>query len=166
MEAARPGSAADRERIDELRAQLFAELGAYRGGDLWVRERASAARPDESAAFVGTIDDAVIGYGIVEVVQLRDGGRLGTVTELYVEPEAREVGVGETLVNALLEWCRDHDCIGVDATALPGHRAAKNFFEEQGFVSRSLTMHRGLATAAATSEPPDDMEPSEAGGGA
>ena len=71
-------------------------------------------------------------------------GRVGTVTELFVEPEAREVGVGETLVGALLEWCRAHRCFGVDATALPGHRAAKNFFEEQGFVSRSLTMHRRL----------------------
>jgi GNAT superfamily N-acetyltransferase len=166
MEAARPAGAADRERIGELRAELFAELRAYRGGDLWVRERMSAARPDESAAYVGTLDDAVVGYGIVEVVDLRDGGRLGTVTELYVEPDAREVGVGEALVNALVEWCDEHDCMGVDATALPGHRAAKNFFEEQGFVSRSLTMHHGIESSAASSEPPDEMEPSEAGGGA
>ena len=35
----------------------------------------------------------------------------------------------------------------MDATALPGHRAAKNFFEEQGFVARSLTMYRGLPLA-------------------
>jgi GNAT superfamily N-acetyltransferase len=144
VEAARPAGAADRERVDELRAQLFAELGAYRGGDLWVRERQSAARPDESGAFVGTLDDAVVGYGIVEVAELRGGGRFGRVTELFVEPEAREVGVGETLVGALVEWCRARGCLGVDATALPGHRAAKNFFEEQGFVARSLTMHRGL----------------------
>ena len=171
MEATRPAGAADRERIGELRAELFAELSAYRGGELWVRERKSAARPDESATFVGTFDDAVVGYGIVEVVELRDGGRLGTVTELYVEPDAREVSVGEALVNALLDWCHEHECIGVDATALPGHRAAKNFFEERGFVSRSLTMHRGLApadasSASAESASPDDMEPSEAGGGA
>jgi GNAT superfamily N-acetyltransferase len=142
MESARPAVAADRARVDELRAELFAELGSYRGGALWVRERQSAARPDESGAFVGTLDDAVVGYGIVEVVQLRDGGRLGRITELFVEAAGREVGVGETLVDALLEWCRDHGCEGVDATALPGHRAAKNFFEERGFVARSLTMHR------------------------
>jgi GNAT superfamily N-acetyltransferase len=144
MEAARPAVAADRERVDELRALLFAELRAYRGGELWVRERQSAARPDESGAFVGTLDDAVVGYGIVEVAELRDGDRFGKVTELFVEPEAREVGVGETLVGVLVEWCRERGCLGVDATALPGHRAAKNFFEEQGFVARSLTMHREL----------------------
>jgi GNAT superfamily N-acetyltransferase len=163
MEAARPAGAADRERIAELRAELFAELSAYRGGALWVRERMSAARADESAAFVGTLDDAVVAYGIVEVVELRDGGRIGSVTELYVEPDAREVGVGETLVGVVLDWCREHGCEGVDATALPGHRAAKNFFEEHGFVSRSLTMHRALGPEP---ERPEDLEPSEAGGGA
>ena len=164
MEAARPAGAADRERISDLRAELFAELGAYRGGDLWVRERRSAARADESATFVGTLDDAVIGYGIVEVAQLRDGGRLGKITELYVEPDAREVSVGETLIEAVLSWCREHGCIGVDATALPGHRAAKNFFEEQGFVSRSLTMHRALRPGDNAADEPDppDLEPSEA----
>ena len=121
------------------------------------------ARPDESGAFVGTLDDAVVGYGIVEVAELRDGSRIGRVTELFVEPDAREVGVGETLANALVEWCRARGCTGVDATALPGHRATKNFFEEQGFVARSLTMHRNLESPT---EPPDEMEPSEAGGGA
>jgi GNAT superfamily N-acetyltransferase len=144
VEAARPAGPADRERIGELRALFFAELGGYRGGDLWVRTRQSAGRADESGTFVGTIDEAVIGYGIVEVVELRGGERLGAVTELFVEPEAREVGVGETLVESLLEWCRAHGCSGVDATALPGHRAAKNFFEEQGFVARTLTMFRSL----------------------
>jgi len=165
MEAARPARADDRERIDELRTEFFAELRAYRGGELWVRERMTAARPDESGAFVGTLDEAVVGYGIVEVSELRDGGRIGAVTELFVEPGAREVGVGETLVRALLEWCRDHRCSAVDATALPGHRAAKNFFEEQGFVSRSLIMHREL-DGTDKGEPPPDMESSEAGGGA
>jgi hypothetical protein len=48
---------------------------------------------------------------------------------------------------------------------LPGHRAAKNFFEEQGFVARSLTMYRGLSPSSEGDEP-EDMEPSEAGGGA
>ena len=166
MEAARPARAGDRERINELRAQFFVELSAYRGGALWVRERESAARPDESGAFVGTLDDTVVGYGLVEVTELRDGERLGTVSELFVEPDARAVGVGETLLSMVLEWCREHRCSGIDATALPGHRAAKNFFEEQGFVARSLTMHRELDAADPGSEPPVDIEPSEAGGGA
>ncbi len=34
--------------------------------------------------------------------------------------------------------------MGVDTLALPGHRAAKNFFEESGFTARALVMHRAL----------------------
>jgi hypothetical protein len=32
----------------------------------------------------------------------------------------------------------------VDVIALPGHRATKNFFEEQGFTARAIVMHHGL----------------------
>ena len=102
---------------------------------------------DESAAFVGTFDDVVIGYGIVEVVELTRRREARDRDRALRRAGGREVGVGETIVNALLEWCRERECIGVDATALPGHRVAKNFFEEQGFVSRSLTMYRGLPPA-------------------
>jgi hypothetical protein len=52
------------------------------------------------------------------------------------------------LVDALVEHCTVHGCVGVDATALPGHRAAKNFFETNGFTARALAMHRPLAPDA------------------
>ena len=37
-------------------------------------------------------------------------------------------------------------CVGVDSFALPGHRAAKNFFEESGFTARAIVMHHALDT--------------------
>lgn len=133
---------------------MRAELASYRGGDLWARTQptlaleASAVRTaieaPNACVIVGTIDDAIIGFGIARIIDLSDGGRLGEITEVYVEPGAREVSVGETMVSMLTAWCADQGCVGVDATALPGHRAAKNFFEEQGFVARSLTMHHSL----------------------
>ena len=49
---------------------------------------------------------------------------------------------------------------GVDATALPGDRLTKNFFESNGFTARLLIMHRRLdgeveeAGVAAVSEEP------------
>ena len=36
------------------------------------------------------------------------------------------------------------DVSGVDATALPGHRQAKNFFERAGFTARLLVMHHAV----------------------
>ena len=152
MEASRAASAHDLGRIAELARLLHAELSVMKGGELWA---AREARPepledeyrqlldrDDARLIVGTVDEAVIGFGAALIETLRSGARLGIITDLFVEPEAREVGVGEALANDLVEFCTRHDCVGIDALALPGHRAAKNFFEESGFTARAIVMHR------------------------
>jgi ribosomal protein S18 acetylase RimI-like enzyme len=125
-----------------------------RGGAIWaVREArpepleaAYKALLDRSDALmvVGTIDDTPVGFGVGEVETLQDGSRLGVVSELFVDPEARAVGVGEAMLGALVDFCTAAGCVGVDAYALPGHRAAKNFFEESGFTARGILMHHRL----------------------
>jgi GNAT superfamily N-acetyltransferase len=154
VESTRPASAEDIPRVVELARLMRAELGAMRGGALWL-ERDAWPEPledtydallarDDALVLLGAIDDAVIAFAAVVVEQLRSGARLGVITDLFVEAEAREVGVGEVLVDALVDHCRAAGCIGVDATALPGHRAAKNFFETHGFTARALAMHKRL----------------------
>jgi ribosomal protein S18 acetylase RimI-like enzyme len=151
-EIARRATSADVERIVVLAAQLEEELTPMRGGGLWaVRE----ARPrsthetftallarDDVCVVVGTVDDYVVGFGIAELEPLRDGSTLGRIVELFVEPGARDVGVGEAIGRELVTFCEARDCIGIDALALPGHRAAKNFFERSGFTARAIVMHR------------------------
>jgi ribosomal protein S18 acetylase RimI-like enzyme len=154
VESTRPATAEDIPRVAELAALMRAELGEMRGGALWI-ERTAWAEPlagaydallarDDALLLLGTLDDVVIGFAAVVVEPLRSGTSLGVITDLYVEPDAREVGVGEALIDALVDHCRAHGCIGVDATALPGHRAAKNFFEGHGFTARALVMHHRL----------------------
>ena len=55
----------------------------------------------------------------------------------------------------ILTWCRARDCRGIDAIALPGNRATKNFFEASGFTARMLVMHHRTRPAAddASQEP-------------
>jgi ribosomal protein S18 acetylase RimI-like enzyme len=74
-----------------------------------------------------------------------EGGRLGSIEELYVLPEARRCGVGRAMAAPLLDWCQSLGCVGVDSNALPGSRAVKSFFENEGFTARLLIMHRLLA---------------------
>lgn len=154
IESARPATAADVPRLAELAAAAVAEQSESRGGSVWsVREaRAVPASPslasevDDPARLLlaGTIDDAVVGYAAVRTEVLRDGRRLGVLTDVYVEPEARAVGVGERLLEAVLAWCAERGCSGVDALALPGNRETKNFFETFGFTARALVVHRSL----------------------
>lgn len=150
MEGARPATPADVGRIAELAVMLHDELVALRGGTTWAAREArddhyDALISDPNAhVLVGTIDDVVIGFATAECEELRDGTRLGVIRELFVEPEARAIGVGEEMMTLMLDRLRDAGCHGVDAFALPGHRDTKNFFEEEGLTARLLVMHRDL----------------------
>ena len=124
-----------------------------RGGDVFTAREARREPFEEGFAadiagdgvvLCGTIDGVIVGYGCGVAEELVDGRRLGIITDLYVEEEARSVGVGERLMEELLAWFRARACFGVDATALPGNRATKNFFEESGFSARMLVMHHRL----------------------
>lgn len=120
-----------------------------RGGPLFVGREATPAPVldldhPERVVVVGTIDEIAVGYAVGRVESLRDGGRLGVVEELYVEPDARGVAVGEEMMDDLLGWFGEQGCQGVDAMALPGARQTKNFFERSGFSARLLVMHHKL----------------------
>jgi ribosomal protein S18 acetylase RimI-like enzyme len=154
VEAARPATVDDLPAILDLATELRAELVPMRGGAMWSRTAAypepldttfrALLERDDACLLVGTIDDVVVGFGACTATVLRDGTRLGEITELYVTPEARDVSVGDGLLTALVAWCREQGCTAVDAFALPGHRAAKNFFESAGFTARALLMHHEL----------------------
>jgi GNAT superfamily N-acetyltransferase len=154
VEGCRPAGDHDVARVVELALAMRAELAPMRGGAIWLGHdawpepledayRALLARDDARVA-VGTIDDVVLGFGAVVLEPLRAGGVLGVITDLFVEEGAREVGVGEGIVDDLVAFCTAHGCVGIDALALPGHRATKNFFEEHHFTARLLTMHHRI----------------------
>ncbi len=151
---ARAAAAPDLDVLSELAVEAVEELTPNRGGAVWRRERARALPPLESLRSdlgdencricVGCIDDVPIGYGVLRVDALRDGGLLGRISDLYTLPGARGVGVGEAMMDHLLGFASERDCFGVDSIALPGDRHTKNFFESFGLVARELVVHRTL----------------------
>jgi GNAT superfamily N-acetyltransferase len=154
VEHCRPAAPDDIPRVAALARDLHAELAAMRGGAIWAAQDArhepledafAALLADtEARVVVGLIDEVIVGFGVLVLETLSTGDRLGRITELFVEAPARAISVGETMADALVAFAGEHDCIGVDALALPGHRATKNFFEEEGFTARALIMHRPL----------------------
>jgi GNAT superfamily N-acetyltransferase len=153
-EAARTAGLDDLEHLVDLARAAIDEKRAQKGGGVWSRRerrrdpldlslRTAIGAPDQEVA-AGLLDGTVVGYGVARIELLADGGRLGVVDDLFVDPGCREVGVGEALMNHLIEWCRVRGCFGVDSLALPGDRSTKNFFESFGLVARAIVVHRPL----------------------
>ncbi|MGI8755095.1 MAG: GNAT family N-acetyltransferase [Acidimicrobiales bacterium] len=159
MDAARPARPEDLDAVLALARQAIAELSKLRGGEVWrlrtarrepldaallgaIEARAGASA--EGTAVVGTIDEAVVGYGISRIECLADESLLAVVTDLYVEPEARGVGVGEGILDLLVDHATALGAIGIDSLALPGDRSTKNFFEAFGLKARAIVVHRAL----------------------
>jgi GNAT superfamily N-acetyltransferase len=156
VEKVRTATIDDVDRLVEFTAAFHAATGEQRGGAL--------ARPDDDGghapaalraavaayvsipgrtALVGLLDDWAAGTALCRVDEA-GGDRRGVLDVCFVEPGAREVGLGQLLLEHSIGWFRSQDCAGVDGTALPGDREAKQFYESAGFKARLLVMHLGL----------------------
>ncbi len=146
---ARRATAADAADLATLDAAARTGAAAQRGGMLFLQrdrhpfEGAALTDPD-AFVVVGGLDDVVLGAAVAMVERLDDGTRLGLLHGLYVDPGAREVGIGEAMMDLVLDWCREQRLAGIDALALPGDRATKNFFERFGLTARAIVVHRAL----------------------
>ena len=153
-EAARRAHPDDVARLAELSRQAHEELQIERGGALWsVREArpepvdaglAAAVVDPDALVVAGCYDGVVVGFSSVHIEPLRDGSTLAVLDEIYVEPGARGVAVGEAMMELVLIWCRDRGVRGIDSLALPGTRETKNFFERFGLTARAIVVHRDL----------------------
>lgn len=95
--------------------------------------------------FLGGIDEVPLGFLSCRLAPLLSQGgneRVGLIDLVFTEPEAREVGIAEAMLDAAIEVLGGAGAERFDAPVLPGHRLAKNFFERTGFSARSITMHR------------------------
>lgn len=157
MESARIAEPADLGAIEDLATRYADEVRDARGGALFLAREAriaslgarlSAGLDDDCTIIVvGCYDDVVLGYGLATVEQLADGRRMAVLEDILVEPEGRESGIGEAIMNLILGRVVAMGCFGIDSRALPGDRHTKNFFESFGLKARLLIMHRDLDDA-------------------
>ena len=98
----------------------------------------------EAIVLVGTIDGVVLGFLTAETTDLLTQGagrKVGVIRLIHVTPDARGVGIGETMARNALDEMRARGIGLFDARVSPGHREAKNFFESLGFSARLIIMH-------------------------
>jgi ribosomal protein S18 acetylase RimI-like enzyme len=154
VEDARPATIEDLPALEQLAREAIDELRPTRGGELWAQtlgrreplaETFSVDLTDPGRlVVVGCVDTTIVGYGMVRLQGLPDGRPIGVVGDLYTHPQARGIGVGEAMMDLLVAWCNERHCTGIDAVALPGNRATKNFFETFGLTARAILVHRAL----------------------
>ncbi len=147
--AARPAEATDLPVLVELARSARREQADHRGGPLLLARHcrpepldlafADALADPTTGLWAGCIDGVPVGYALVSA-----DGDVAVIEELHVEAEARAVGVGEAMLDAIVAWADEIGCTGIDAFALPGARDTKNFFETFGLTARLLVLHRDL----------------------
>ena len=154
MESARPATTGDQALLGELAARARMEMGGKRGGEVLDRLDVDRDLPAASVerllaheggvVVVGCIADPPVGFGAMRVEMAADGSPHAVVEQIYVEPGARAVRVGESMIELLIAEATKRGAVGIEALALPGDRATKNFFESQGMVARAIIVHRRL----------------------
>jgi len=154
MEAVRPATTGDLDRLSELLNEFDEATQGRRGGLIrrtTDRGRLPVSGDDageylfraDRSAWAGTLDGWVAGMALCRVEDGPDGLG-GVIDACFVEEEARELGLGRLLLESSLAWFAAQGCSGVDGIAHPGDRVAKQFFEGAGFTARLLVMHRSL----------------------
>jgi GNAT superfamily N-acetyltransferase len=155
MESVRSATPDDLHVVSSLAADFVDAQRDQRGGDVWeaseggVLRQADALRiaVDDPTQLVllGCIDAVAVGLLIARLDALDDGTLLAVVRALYVEPEARAVGVGSALLDAAVAWATAKGCRGIESSVLPGDRTGKNFFEMHGMVARAIRVYRRVS---------------------
>ncbi len=152
---ARKATEADIEVIVELAREARQEMLQYRGGQRWLNTEAqqeplkaffinALAESTTTQVLAGIWTNAIVGYAWARSEQRQDNKLLVRIGELYVMPDARSVGVGESLFNALRNWAYQQNAHAIEAFVLPGHRSAKNFFETFKLTAHALTVYTEL----------------------
>ena len=141
QQVVRPFAADDSAAVAALEHEARAVLSEQRGGPAHLAERPAVgdwakllATPGQ-LVWVATIDEVVVGY-----LQLQILASAAEVLQVYVHPEAREVGFGDWLLEAALAAARERGCTVFEGTALPGDRATKNLYERAGIKARKITV--------------------------
>lgn len=153
--AIRPALPGDEAAIAQLEGEARAALVDARGGAALLAEQPAVADwsatlfASDRRVWVATIDDVVVGY--LELATPPAGGA-GVVRQVYVHPEAREVGFGDWMLAAAIEAIVQLGGAVVESFALPGDRDTKNLYERAGVTARKIIVSKRLSAPSSSAD--------------
>ena len=139
---------ADADALRLLESEARAQLGRFRGGDRLGSELsfvdggwAERIGSDSWLVFVAGFDDVPLGYLCAHIAT---ASGIPLIETVYVTHDVRQLGLGDGLVSAVIDSCRQLGANAIDAFALPGDRETKNLFERSGLTARLLVASKQL----------------------
>lgn len=126
-----------------LELQARAALVGQRGGDALLSEVPPESDwpqvIDSGLVWVGEFAGVVVGF-----LQLQVGAVVASVRQVFVDPEARELGFGDALLGEAVAEARRRGCQSIEGVALPGDRETKNLYERAGITARKIVVSKRL----------------------
>ncbi|MBV9866855.1 MAG: ribosomal protein S18-alanine N-acetyltransferase [Abitibacteriaceae bacterium] len=116
----------------DLGALIVIERASFH--DPWAPSSIESSLENERIfVLVATIENMVCGYGVAWTV-----GDDGEVTHIAVAPEARQQGVGSTLLQEMISECRQRGAEKVFLEVRPSNERARRLYERLGFQKVGL----------------------------
>mgnify|MGYP001033735016 FL=1 len=90
-----------------------------------------------SSLYVAEVDGSLCGYLLCRVKRtpqhLGAGVLVGEISDVWLEPERRGLGIAGQLIRLALDWLRQQNVHSVEAQVLKGNQASLSFFQGMGF---------------------------------
>jgi [ribosomal protein S18]-alanine N-acetyltransferase len=88
--------------------------------------------------FVAERDGAAVGFAVGKVVAAI---QLGELESVAVAPDARKMGVGKALCEAVIIWCEEQAVVSVELEVRSASDGARRLYEGFGFVVEGVRTH-------------------------
>lgn len=151
-ESVRRATMSDVADLDDLQRMARDGVSSARGGPQLLDEQPAVAwddmlSDDACAVWVALLDDIVLGYLELDVTT-----DVAVIRQVFVHPEARQLGLGDALVAEARLHAITVGCRRMDGVALPGDRDTKNLFERAGITARKIVVSVALSDPATAAD--------------
>jgi len=153
FESARLAELSDSAAFAYLHKLSREGIEGHRGADLWLEKNSLKGDSEvifgdllgdsQYACIIGLYGNYPLGFLIAEQTNLF-GDVCVDIHEVFVEADARSVGIGESMMDFLIAWAGSKSASSITSRALPGDRQLKNFFERYKLTARLIEVAKKI----------------------
>jgi ribosomal protein S18 acetylase RimI-like enzyme len=89
-----------------------------------------------SYVYVAEVDGKVVGFMLCRLKRVpatMGGVIVGELSDMWIEPEARRLGIGDKLSRLSIDWMRDQGAHSIEIQVLKDNEASWKLYERMGF---------------------------------